>query len=376
MGCVKSKCPCVSRAAKANDSGYPMTSPASSAVQTPDEPKPSFRSLYDLSYDKLGEGASTTVFAATHKETYVRVAVKCFAKAEMQLEDEDDLCREVDILRGLSHPDIIRFVDFFDEPNYYFLVTELVEGGELFDRLVQKEVYSERDAQQLVRALLGVVQYLHQRNIVHQDLKVHVMLTCQDETTHSLENILLVTSDDDTTIKLCDFGFAQYDTDNQLSQKWGSPDYLAPEIITQPTYGRQVDIWSAGVITFILLSGCAPFVGDTNAELLAAIQLGKIHFQPEYWHDVSPAAQSFVRRMLVVDPNERATVDDLLQDPWLARPASSASFKSTIEELRRLNARKKFKSAVKTVQAAVAFRASLHGRPTALSEATTDTSDV
>ncbi|KAF0691640.1 Aste57867_17170 [Aphanomyces stellatus] len=331
-----------------SSSSSSVSSSSSSQTYEPRSPKPPFHSRYDMTHGPLGAGATASVHRAIHRETGVAVAVKCFVKAHMQLDGVADLFREVNVLQTLAHPAIVAFVDLFDEPDVYFLVLELVDGGDLFDRLALKKVYSERDAQCLVRALLEVVQYLHQLNIVHQDLKP--------------ENILLVTSDDDTSIKLCDFGFAQYDTDIQLSRKCGTTDYMAPEVLAQPTHGREADIWSIGVITYILLCGYAPFHGKTRAAIEAAIQNGAFEFHAEYWDDASPAARSFVRRMLVTDPYERATVDELLADTWLARPASSVSFQTTIPQLRRFNARRKFKSAVAAVAATVAFRAAGRSR--------------
>ncbi|RHY90190.1 hypothetical protein DYB37_006171 [Aphanomyces astaci] len=304
-----------------------------------------FEDVYALATNQvLGEGGSAKVYVGTHRRTHQRVAVKVFVKAQMRDSEVSDLFEEVNILKQMKHAHILELFAFFHEPTHFYIVTDLLEGGELFDRIIEKEFYSEKEARDLVKILLTAIQYMHSLNIVHRDLKP--------------ENILLQSLTDDTSIKLADFGFAKSDIHGTMTAKCGSPSYIAPEILSQPQYGRAVDIWSAGVITYILLCGYPPFQGATDAELFANIQRGQFEFDAPYWDDVSAVAKAFVSSMLVLNPAERATADALLQHPWITGVVSSVPLKTAVQELKRFNARRKFKAAVKTVQAT----ASLLGR--------------
>ncbi|ETW00902.1 CAMK/CAMK1 protein kinase [Aphanomyces invadans] len=304
-----------------------------------------FDEVYSLEKDSiLGEGASAKVYVATHRRTRQRVAVKVFVKARMRDSEVKDMFEEVQLLQDLKHDHILQLHGFFHEPAHYYIVTDLLEGGELFDRIIEKEFYSEKEARDLIKVLLTAIQYMHSLNIVHRDLKP--------------ENILLKSVSDDTSIKIADFGFAKKDVNGEMTEKCGSPSYVAPEILAQPKYGRAVDIWSAGVIAYILLCGYPPFQGATDAELFANIQHGTFEFDSPHWDDVSELAKAFVSSMLVISPAKRATADELLQHPWITGTVSTVPLKTVVQELKRFNARRKFKAAVKTVQAT----ASLMGR--------------
>ncbi|OQR82909.1 calcium/calmodulin-dependent protein kinase [Achlya hypogyna] len=301
-----------------------------------------FADIYAMDPEaKLGEGATATVYVATHKKHGKRVAVKCFDKAKMAQNEIRDLFTEVGILKLMKHPHILQLHDFFEEPTHFYIVTDLLEGGELFDRIIEKEYYSEKEARDLVKLLLQALQYLHDLNIVHRDLKP--------------ENVLLMSRGDDTSIKIADFGFAKMDFEGKLTDKCGSPEYIAPEILSRSYYGKQVDIWSAGVITYILLCGYPPFSGRNNTVLFNNIKAGAFQFESPYWDDVSAEAKAFVSKMLVVDPSARASVDELLNDVWITGEVSSAPLNGVMDELRRFNARRKFKAAVKTVRATVSL---------------------
>ncbi|KAG9402871.1 hypothetical protein AC1031_006414 [Aphanomyces cochlioides] len=380
MGCGKSKglCPSFGRGKEQDDEGHAeqqqqqdgvlqdsdgLTTPPESPQADLDSPIQTrlsvisnhrFEDTYAMSNeDILGKGASATVYVATHRRTRKRVAVKCFTKANMRESEVQELFEEVGILKQMKHQHVLELFDFFHEPTHYYIVTDLLEGGELFERIVEKEFYSEKEARDLIKILLEAIQYMHNLNIVHRDLKP--------------ENILLRSMSDDTSIKICDFGFAKYDVDRKLKEKCGSPSYVAPEILTDEYYGREVDIWSAGVITYILLCGYPPFQGATDAELLKHVQSGKFEFDAPYWDDVSDLAKSFVASMLVLDPLQRPSADELLQHQWITGNVSSAPLKTVVQELKRFNARRKFKAAVKTVQATVSLLGRTRTRGASLS---------
>lgn len=202
----------------------------------------------------LGEGAFSVVRAAVNKQTGEQVAIKCIAKKNLSTEDEAALKQEVEILQMLDHPHVLKCFGFFDEPDMFYLPTEIMEGGELFDRIVKKTYYNEKEARDLILILISTIGYCHSKNIVHRDLKP--------------ENLLLAGFEDDSHIKLADFGFAiQTDGYVSLKTQCGTPGYVAPEILSTQLYGKSVDMWSIGVITYILLGGYPPFHDDNQKAL-------------------------------------------------------------------------------------------------------------
>ena len=230
-----------------------------------------FTSRYIVSEEVLGEGAFSVVRPAIDRKSGERVAVKIVDRASISASVEEDLKREISILQQLRHPNIVQLIDFFEESFSYVVVMEYVAGGELFNRIVKKAFYNEKEARDCVSALLNAIKYLHDRDIVHRDLKP--------------ENLLLKSQSDDSDVKLADFGFATFvDGDRDcLTRAYGSPDYVAPEILRLIPYGKPVDMWSLGVITFVLLAGYPPFHHPKPKELKARIKAGAYEFLPEYW---------------------------------------------------------------------------------------------
>jgi serine/threonine protein kinase len=232
-----------------------------------------FKTVYKMG-DELGQGAFSVVRLATNRETGKQFAVKIIKKDGLPHEDEVALHEEVNILKSLNHENIIRLYDFFDEAKFYYLVTELMDGGELFDRIVKKTYYNEKEARDLIRILLFAIKHLHDQDIVHRDLKP--------------ENLLLASQKDDADIKLADFGFAaRVEGYNSLKTQCGTPGYVAPEILKNETYGKAVDMWSIGVITYILLGGYPPFHDENQAMLFRKIKNAQYQFHPDYWDPVS-----------------------------------------------------------------------------------------
>ncbi|KAG9402813.1 hypothetical protein AC1031_006360 [Aphanomyces cochlioides] len=211
-----------------------------------------------------------------------------------------------------------------------YLVTEYMAGGELFDRIVEEAYYCEDEARKIVRVLLDALKYCHDMHVVHRDLKP--------------ENLFLASPTDNTTLKMGDFGFAAYAPEPTLT--CGTPSYVAPEIIAGQPYGKPVDVWSLGVITFILLCGSPPFHGPTHIELYSSIRSG-VYECPK---DLSTDAQDVIAKMLVVEPTRRSTVEQLLNHPWIASDASKTPLTRTIEELRKFNMQRKFRSSVRVVK--------------------------
>ncbi|KAI9913004.1 hypothetical protein PsorP6_004908 [Peronosclerospora sorghi] len=313
----------------------------------------SFEEQYALG-KVIGSGTFSVVREAVHKPTNQRYAIKCIKRQGLVAEDIEALTTEVAILKQMNHPNIMILYDFFVEDKYYYLVTEFMEGGELFDRIVEKSYYNEREARDLIKLLLEAIKYCHDANIVHRDLKP--------------ENLLLSSKDDDASIKLADFGFAKrikLDSDD-LVTACGTPGYVAPEILEGRPYGKTVDIWSVGVISYILLCGYPPFHDNNHNALFKKIKAGKFQFDSPYWDHVSDDAKDLISQMLVVDPKKRlslhsrylrrSTVDQLLAHRWVTgTEVATVQLTSALEELRRFNARRKFKAAVSTVSTTVGF---------------------
>ncbi|KAG9402365.1 hypothetical protein AC1031_006980 [Aphanomyces cochlioides] len=212
----------------------------------------------------------------------------------------------MDILRKLDHPNIVKLVDVFDNEagDMCYLVMELVTGGELFDRIIAKDHYTEGEAKVVVRTVASVLVYCHAQNIAHRDLKP--------------ENLLYANPAEDAPIKIADFGFAIIASDNVVMQTMcGTPGYFAPEVIAHRPYEQKCDIWSLGVITYILLCGFPPFYDESQVQEMEKIRRADYDFPSPYFDEISDLAKDFIRKMLVVDVDARLSADDVLAHPWL-----------------------------------------------------------
>jgi len=223
---------------------------------------------------------------------------------------------EINILRTLgNHPNIIQLVDVdaMEGSNCIRLVAELCEGGELYQRIIEKEYYAEMEAKLLLCNLLEAVVYIHSKGIMHRDLKP--------------ENILLVSKDNDTDIKISDFGLAKMSKDfpNRLPRATsicGSDFYLAPEVLRQEEYGREIDIWAVGVITYSLLSGALPFFHNVLHKLYRQIMERDMNFDEPQWRMCSKGAQDFILRLVQLRAGDRLTAEQASNHPWLSGPTS------------------------------------------------------
>ncbi|CAI5504814.1 unnamed protein product [Closterium sp. Naga37s-1] len=221
------------------------------------------------------------------------------------LDDLEDLRREVEVMRLLKgHPNIVSLVDTYEDDTDVHIVMELCEGGELFDRIVARNHFSERQAAQVCRTLADVLRYCHSHHILHRDLKP--------------ENVLLVSTRSDTRVKVIDFGMAyRFQDGERCTQRAGTPNYISPEVIAK-NYGTEADVWSLGVILYVMLCGLPPFWGDTTEEIFSSILYEPLDLETEPWPDVSAAAKDLVRRMLCRRFDERITVPEILSELALA----------------------------------------------------------
>mmetsp|Transcript_15067 Transcript_15067/g.27759 ORF Transcript_15067/g.27759 Transcript_15067/m.27759 type:complete len:343 (+) Transcript_15067:43-1071(+) len=295
---------------------------------------------------QLGQGNFSVVREAKDTKTGKLVAVKCISKKDLNREDEKAIEYEVEILQGLDHPNIIQLHGMFQDDKHYFVVTELLQGGELFDRIVEKEFYSEKMAAKVVKTIAEALKFCNEAGVVHRDLKP--------------ENVLLNDKNDDTSLKLADFGFAKEvnpEGHAELKTTCGTPGYVAPEIISGKRYGKAVDMWSLGVILYILLCGYPPFYDDNQAVLFKKIKKGDYQLDPDFWAGVSEHAKDLVRGLLVVDPVSRFTVEDVLQHPWIREGGVEKDITPALDNLRKYQVRRRLKRVTRVVQAAVKLSA-------------------
>uniref|UniRef100_A0A3Q4HZD3 non-specific serine/threonine protein kinase n=1 Tax=Neolamprologus brichardi TaxID=32507 RepID=A0A3Q4HZD3_NEOBR len=240
--------------------------------------------------ETLGSGQFAIVKRCIEKSTGNKYAAKFIKKrlsgASRRGVKREEIAREVDILQQLQHPNIVALHDVYENRTDVVLILELVSGGELFDFLAQKESLSEEEATQFIKQVLHGVQFLHSKKIAHFDLKP--------------ENIMLL--DRDATlprIKIIDFGLAHKIQDGtDFKNIFGTPEFVAPEIVNYEQLGLEADMWSIGVITYILLSGASPFLGDTKQETLANISAVNYEFDEEFFSSTSELAKNFIRGLL------------------------------------------------------------------------------
>ena len=277
--------------------------------------------------EHLGTGGYSSVYCASDIKTGERVAVKFVKKAGLEDNIKNGFFREVKVMKRLDHPNIVTFRAFFDEKEHYVLVTELVKGGELFDQIVRKRSYKESEARDVVKTVADAICYMHERGIVHRDLKP--------------ENILIDDVTKTQSIKIADMGFATVVPKKLLDTPCGSPSYVAPEVLKGRAYGEQVDCWSLGVVTFVLLCGYGPFQDRHPKNQYSKIQQGLYYFDSPYWDNVSNAAKDFIRRLLVVDPSQRMTAAEMLEHEWVTKTLGHDDLSNAKERMAELEAEKR-----------------------------------
>ncbi|KAI1888049.1 hypothetical protein AGOR_G00181050 [Albula goreensis] len=252
----------------------------------------------------LGTGAFSEVVLAQEKATGKMFAVKCIPKKALKGK-ESSIENEIAVLRKIKHENIVALEDIYESSNHLYLIMQLVSGGELFDRIVEKGFYTEKDASTLIRQVLDAVNYLHKMGIVHRDLKP--------------ENLLYFNPQDESKIMISDFGLSKMEgTGDVMSTACGTPGYVAPEVLAQKPYSKAVDCWSIGVIAYILLCGYPPFYDENDSKLFEQILKADYEFDAPYWDDISDSAKDFISSLMEKDPAKRYTCDQALRHPWIA----------------------------------------------------------
>ncbi|KAL6145425.1 hypothetical protein ACLB2K_056113 [Fragaria x ananassa] len=262
------------------------------------------KEYYNLG-QKLGHGQFGTTFLCVEKATGKEYACKSIAKRKLlTTEDVEDVRREIQIMHHLAgNPNVISIKVAYEDAVAVHVVMELCAGGELFDRIIKRGHYSERKAAQLARTIVGVIEACHSLGVMHRDLKP--------------ENFLFVDEEEDSALQAIDFGLSIFFQPGEIfSDVVGSPYYVAPEVLRK-RYGPEADVWSAGVMIYILLSGVPPFWGETEQEIFEEVLHGDLDFSTDPWPNISEDAKDLVKKMLVRNPKKRLTAHQVLCHPWV-----------------------------------------------------------
>ena len=297
-----------------------------------------FTDDYEL-LETLGEGAFGKVGKCRNLQNDQIWAVKMISKGNMSKRELKELAKEIDIVKDLDHPNIMKMYESYEDKNFLYIVTELIEGGELFDELIRRKKLTEEDAAGVIQQMLEVLSYWHANDLVHKDLKP--------------ENILLEKKKDIGSIKIIDFGTAQkFEKDKKMTEVIGTPYYVAPEVL-EGSYDEKCDIWGVGVIMFILLSGVPPFNGKDDDAILRAVKKGKYEFRPDKWNNVSSEAKDLISLMLILDPDQRISASDALEHEWFTKYKKGEIDNSKLSKA--MKGLKKFKTDQKMQQAALSY---------------------
>ncbi|XP_074644782.1 serine/threonine-protein kinase H1 homolog [Tubulanus polymorphus] len=297
----------------------------------------------------IGRGSFSRVVRVEHKITRQPYAIKMIDRIQGRELYES----EVSVLRRVRHEFIIQLVEVFDSKDKVYMVMELATGGELFDRVIAKGSFTERDATRVLHMVLEGIRYLHSLGITHRDLKP--------------ENLLYYHPGNDSKILITDFGLSctRKNGDPFMTTTCGTPEYIAPEILARKPYTCLIDLWGIGVISFILMSGTMPFDDESRPRLYRLILKAKYSYSGEHWKDVSNLAKDFIDRLLVLDPNERLTADQCICHPWIVTHAAASSNKNlhkTISQniMHRNSTRANSTKSVKSNKSARSLRSDNH----------------
>ena len=261
------------------------------------------RNHYRFTLSTLGEGSYGFVRAANQIGSGIPRAIKVIPKS--RIKNKETLEREISIMKQMDHPNIVKLYETYDDIKYLYLVMELCQGGELFDKIIELGHFSEKVAAKLLSQMLASISFLHGHGIAHRDLKP--------------ENFLFLENDIYSPLKLIDFGLAKtVDKVTKLTTKTGTCYYVSPEVLNG-SYTEKCDIWSLGVILFMMLSGYPPFDGESDTEILAQVRVGELKFDDPVWEKISESAKDLLNKMLHKDPEQRISATECLEHSWLSQ---------------------------------------------------------
>lgn len=251
------------------------------------------------------------------------------------------MINEIELLRQLDHPNIVKIFEFFQDDKRFYIVTELLKGGELFDKIIKYKKFTEYDAAKYMKQVLSALAYCHSHHIVHRDLK--------------LENLLLESNSEDSPLKIIDFGASIcYEYDKKMKGKKGTPYYIAPEVLLKKYYDEKCDVWSSGILLYIFLVGVPPFYGNSDVEILEQVKKGTIDYFHPSLRSISKEARNLLMSLTKYNPAKRCTSLEALQHPWfnILSKGPSPSKELTASVLDNMH---KFKAYSKLEQAAYMY---------------------
>ena len=269
----------------------------------------------------LGEGSYASVYCVENKITGSKRAMKIINKNEnCSTEDDQEIMNEINILRTLDHPNILKIFEFYSSKESYSLVTELCQGGELFQEIIDKGPFNENYSAYVMLQILSAINYCHGMKIVHRDLKP--------------ENILIAERDSNgfPRIKIADFGTSKMFEKGAVQRKLvGSSYYIAPEVLKKH-YDEKCDIWSCGVIMYILLSGRPPFAGDSDKEIMEKVRIGKYDLEDPPFNKLSSSGKDLIKKLMIMEPKKRISAQEALNHPWFKENRSKELFNRIKDE--------------------------------------------
>lgn len=275
----------------------------------------------------------------------------------MAEDERKKLKNEAEILRKMDHPNIIKLYEIFEDKKYYYIIMEFLTGGELFEKITDEDFYgdfTEKDAANIMQQVFRGINYCHANNIVHRDLKPENILL---ESTVSAESL---GGKKAMKIKIIDFGTSQKfnkDSQKKMEERYGTPYYIAPDVLNK-SYTEKCDVWSLGVILYILLVGYPPFNGSDDKKIIDAVKKGKYTLDEPEWDDVSEEAVDLVRKCLTYDPDKRVSASEALEHPWFKKFAKADKVKKSLAS-KALGNLRSFRAEQKLKQATLVYMANI-----------------
>ena len=292
---------------------------------------------------KLGKGSFGSVYKVKHKISGEIRAMKIIKNTSVDDKvgvENAKFLKEIQVLKELDHPNIIKIFEYYVDNKNHYIITELLTGGELYETILKCRKFNEKTAAFIMRQILSALNYLHSKGIVHRDIKPENIL---------VQKIDKKENQDEIYIKLIDFGASNFFKENEiLKLKVGSPYYIAPEVLNK-NYNEKCDIWSAGVVLYVMLTGKFPFVGQTSQKLFESIKTGKYRTEGKEWEAISLEAKELIGKMLELDKNKRISASECLKSEFLSildtKKEMPDMLPSVFTNIFKLNAREKIQQA-------------------------------
>ncbi len=275
--------------------------------------------------EEIGEGGCAKVYLAQKKDDMSEVAVKMIDKINVSDKEMSYIQNEILIMNNIDHPNVIKMLDCYETSENYFIVLEYMRGGELFERIIDKDHFSEQEAADVLKTLVDAINYCHSKGIIHRDLKP--------------ENILYESEEEESLLKIADFGVSKIvnNSNDLLSTVIGSGNYVAPEVLKGFKYTSKCDIYALGNIFYIILCGYPPFEENEKAK-------SKINFPSPDWDDISGEAKDLIEKMMMLDPKKRASLKEMYEHEFFQKSDFSKKRLDIQKKLNNYLKRRKLKA--------------------------------